>query len=439
MGMEVEVHRAVQLPGGSMVETGDSIVLEHPYFRLVTDKRTASGGVKYSNLEFVMKHFDQLAGTEDKAVDELQKRLAAMKSLRTELYAREGRLTDVVRGVGEKPGDSYRPTPVEGRPATDLLIRGAPGGDDDKLYVHYTVGFPPADWFAMLGAVHQATRADSGQSRPKTHAGHAIEVAPAIVAGLKDATVTAAVEQELHGHLALLYTQLAVFVDRTLDLQRTELERAARGRWLVKFDALQDRIGGLTRWLRANPAEGPVRREQLRKRGALIRERNALGRGQGSTLARVRAQERFVSGQPKNKVAALPRAALAQAYGVLSDPAKRFLSTNQDKIITEFATKLEAAHGVDLGEGYELVSATGEKATMGQYVTAGLDGGKTISQQVLFGGMNEVGIDRSRPGSPLLPFEFRSIFEQRVAWAELEAHAVKVLQWSRDPKHKTLT
>ncbi|ASR56103.1 hypothetical protein [Cellulomonas sp. PSBB021] len=77
-------------------------------------------------------------------------------------------------------------------------------------------------------------------------------------------------------------------------------------------------------------------------------------------------------------------------------------------------------------------------ASLGDYVRAGLGSGVQVSQQVLFGGMNEVGIDRSNPAQPLVPFEMRSMFKHRVTWDQLETDAIKVLRWSRDPEHVVL-
>ena len=87
MGMELETRRTIVNPDGSRVEDGDTDVIDHPYFKLVTDHFKGS-----SNLEFVMKHFDQLTVSQDDALGELGRRLTAMHALWTQLYAAERRV-----------------------------------------------------------------------------------------------------------------------------------------------------------------------------------------------------------------------------------------------------------------------------------------------------------------------------------------------------------
>ena len=77
-------------------------------------------------------------------------------------------------------------------------------------------------------------------------------------------------------------------------------------------------------------------------------------------------------------------------------------------------------------------------ASLEDYLKAGLGSGQHFTQQVLFGGMNEVGIDASIPNKKLLPLEFRSIYKHRISWDELKADAVKILKWSRNPQQRNL-
>ncbi|MCR6705218.1 MAG: hypothetical protein NVV66_11135 [Cellulomonas sp.] len=76
MGLEAETKRQIQTPTGAKVAEGDTKVLSHPHFSLVSDKTSFVNArdkrIQYSNLEFVMKHFDQLAGSEADAIAALR-------------------------------------------------------------------------------------------------------------------------------------------------------------------------------------------------------------------------------------------------------------------------------------------------------------------------------------------------------------------------------
>jgi hypothetical protein len=436
MGMEIETRRAVTTPGGKKIEAGDSELLEHRYFRLVTDKFSG-----YSNLEFVMKHFNQLAGTEGEAILELRTRIAAMKSLWDSLYAAEGRLGTIVGNIGTGLTDIYAPKQVtyEGEEedvdfaATEARIK-APAADDRKLYVHYTVGFEPKHWFKMVQDIQAVTRADTEKSRPRTHVGQALGVVPKVLAAIDTSTLNATEREELRGHLALLYMQMSVFVERTLDLALKLLEKQKK-KLEGKIKELNEQIAEIALDTRLNPMDKDEQTEKVeRKKRLRKREMQTLNQ----KIKDVKAQMAFNKGLAKNKIAALPRASLAQVFTALSPKVRVLLTANKDTIIDVFSDHLESQLKLDLPEQFELESEEGVSASLVEYLEAGFGSGTQISQQVLFGGMKEVGIDTSVFGKTLLPLEFRSLFDQRVTWPEMEAHAIKILKWSRDPEHVAL-
>ncbi len=426
MGMEVETRRAIQTPGGEKIKQGDTKILEHEYFTLVTDKFSG-----YSNLEFVMKHFDQLSGTQAEAIAELKKRIAAMRNLAGELYANEGKLSLLVTGgIGNTRSDIYKSEQVDYSvdgartkfKSSDAKIANAPE-DDNKLYVHYTVGFEPKYLFEVVKDIQKATRDDTDSARPKTHAENAIAIAPDIVATVDVSTLSDDEKEELRGHLALLYMQMIVFVERTVDLQADYLED--------QKESYTTRIKTINKEIKDKGKSTASLRKRLKSYQDNLRRVK-------KKLADIAPQLAFNKGQPKNKIAALPRASLADIFGALSPNVQGVLTNNKETILDHFSDYIEREFKLDFNEGFVLESPIGEEASLGQYVRAGLTGTRQISQQVLFGGMNEVGIDTSIPGKSLLPLEFRSIFEQRVTWDELTDHAQRILKWSRDPKRNNL-
>lgn len=450
MGLEAETKRQIQTPTGAKVAEGDTKVLSHPHFSLVSDKTSFVNArdkrIQYSNLEFVMKHFDQLAGSEADAIAALRTRLTAMKTLRDRLYAGHGALGTVVphvtaHGVAAGPGDEYQAkASVHGDTSTFRVAPSPdPAGDDGKVYVHYTVGFRPRDWHTMLTKVTNVSRKDTASTRGVQLSTDAREVAARVLVTTPPAVAFAAdVQQEVLGQLALTYMQMRVFIDRTVGLQREDAERV-----LAKTDkpvkSLRTKIRALERKEATSglTPDETDRLEKLKKKKTKLDDRREP---RERLRDRAAASEPFGKGQPKNKVVALPRASLALAFSMLDPAAQGYLSANVEEILDTFSDHLGEKLGVDLTEGYSLTSddpAVGS-ASLGEYVRAGLGSDEQVSQQVLFGGMNEVGVDASDPAAPLLPFEFRSMFKHRVTWDELETDATKVLRWSRDPQGTAL-
>lgn len=376
MGFELEMHRRITDANADNLP-GDTRLLEHPWFRLVSDKVTI-GGVRISNLEFVTEHFDQYTVSAVAAQNMLADRIRALRATRDRLYGATGRLDAVLAGLTPE----NMPLQFKGNWG-GAVVGPCPGADDNLLLAHYTVGFPPGQWRQMLGGIFTVIRADSTRNRARTHLESALAMADAFVhtnAGHINDPVAAT---ELRGHIALLYMHAAVWVDRTLTLALEELENSS--------NPDQDKIDNVT--------------DQL---------------DYGTKV-------------PKNKIAALPRATLSELHDLLSDPAKQFLLAESEEVLNAIAAKLEQRHGLDLPEGYILKNDDAGKATLGQFLNAGMGTQTVYSQQILFGGMKEVGIDASQPLRPVIPFEIRQIYAGRVSWDDFSRDAARVLAWSRDP------
>ncbi|MEV0646278.1 hypothetical protein AB0I28_13540 [Phytomonospora sp. NPDC050363] len=391
MGFEVEIRRRIT-DNNQTVLIGDTELVQHPWFRLVSDKFNPGNG-QYSNMEYVVGRFDQMAGTDQNAADLVTDRVRAMLMMNDELYAGEDLLANLVSNpqAGNQAINFYINATYGN--TGNLRVRDCPANDDLRLYVHYTVGFEPSEWRTMLERIRPVVRPDSTQDRARTHLDDGLAVADHIVTNVVNGPINAtggqaaAVRTELRGHLALLYMHATVWIDRTLTLQRNGLQAA---------NAAQARITNVVNQL---PFEG---------------------------------------GQPKNKIAALPRARLSQMYGLLSAQSRQILAANVDPVLDAFSTKVETRHGLDFPDNFQLNNAVAGTTSLAVYITSGLNGQNGISQQVLFGGMNETGVDNATHGHPRVPFEFRSLFAARVTWADLRLDALKVAGWSRD-QNRVLT
>jgi hypothetical protein len=429
MGMELEMKRKILGRDGLPVAAGDTKVVKHDDFKLVTDHFSG-----YSNLEFVMKHFDQHADTADNAVAELRRRLLSMHALYQHIYHSNRRL-DAIPGAGVNPHDTYRLGRIGAGPtaysAGEASVAAAPV-DDLKLYVHYTVGFQPKHWKKMVQDVAGATRGDTDKARPKTHATNALGAIPGAEAAVGNPPLAGDAQLELQGHLALLYMQMMVFAERTLSEQRPELRRilteSRRKRKALADEYARVDAGPLGLLAKATKLDEIEQKWNRRKR---------LTRQHAAKLKSLDDQLVYGTGQVKNKIAALPRASLADMYGALSGPVQARLSAGgvADAVLDAFSTHLWTTLKLDLNEYFELESPAHIVASMRDYLLAGFGSGQQFTQQVLFGGMNEVGIDRGRMDRTLLPLEFRSLFNHYVDWNEVAVDAEKVLRWSRDPEN----
>ncbi|MCK6695243.1 MAG: hypothetical protein L6Q97_24470, partial [Thermoanaerobaculia bacterium] len=244
MGLEAEMRRVIKSPEDQFIDEGDTQLIDHQYFTLVTDHFQGT-----SNMEFVLKHFDQLTGNEAEAIAALTNRIQAMRAFAQQLYAHNNRRLGDIPGVGQGPEDVYRPNPVDYTDkfrnrirfnSQDAVAAAPPEPDDNRLYVHYTVGFHPRHWLKMVRDIHAVTRADTDSSRPRTLAGHALD----LVNTYNNPRLSLAEIQEARGHLALMYMEMSVWVDRTVD---TGMKRAKliRDRVRAEVEKIKQKIANI--------------------------------------------------------------------------------------------------------------------------------------------------------------------------------------------------
>ena len=430
------MRRVIKNPANQFIDEGDTQLIDHQYFTLVTDHFQGA-----SNMEFVMKHFDQLTGNEAEAIAALTNRIQAMHAFAQQLYAHNNRRLGDIPGVGHGPLDAYRPNPVDYTDklrnpirfnSQDAVVDASPEPDDNRLYVHYTVGFHPRHWLKMVRDIHAVTRPDTDSNRPATLAGHALD----LLNNYNNPRLSPAEIQEARGHLALMYMEMSVWVDRTVD---TGMKRAKfiRKKYREEVEKIKQEIADIKgnphlNFLQKDSMLEPLRKKLKRKKAILLLKHNKV--------QAISDAKQYSKGQPKNKIAALPRAKLSQRFAILSANVQRELQESQEEILNMFAEHLERTLNLDLNESVVLENERlGIEEELGDFLKAGLGSGRAITQQVLFGGMNEVGIDNSSAANPnLLPLEFRNIYNHRVTWEELLADAIKVLRWSRDPGNRTL-
>ncbi|HWU88657.1 MAG TPA: DUF4157 domain-containing protein [Kofleriaceae bacterium] len=364
MGAEAEMKMPVTDASGNKM-IGDFKLVNHEYFTLVTDKRKG-----YSNLEIVMKPFDQLAGTDEEANADLDRRLNAMKALIDEIYSAQGPTPiSNLSGYGTTLTNPHDPVHAA---AEHGLAGGAKidptvaaynkdgAREDNKIMVHYTIGFPIAKMYDAMELVAQDGY-DIGKAKPKTFALDARTVADQIATQLGTG-LTGAQRDELKGAVALLHSQVAAFAAHT--------EAVAAG---------------------------------------------------GESKA----------GQIKNKAALLSRVNLADIYQELSPPVRNLLATpdNQEIVINAMAEALDA-HRIDYGDNDVRQIDGLPPTTLAAYAGSAM-GGPGVDQQQVFGGTNLTGMDAQGGGGRKVPVEMRSMFSQFRTWEEFVADAKQLVAESR--------
>jgi hypothetical protein len=348
---------------------GDFKLINHAFFTLVTDHRKG-----YSNLEFVMKPFDQLAGTAEQANAALDVRLAAMKALYDEIYSKVGPTAiSSLPGYGNTLTNPHDPHTA---PDDHALAGGAKidptvadyhkkgAKEDGKIMVHYTIGFPIAALHDAMGLVETGGY-NVGAARPKTHAGGAREAADAVVAKLQPRLDPGDID-EVKGAVALLYSQVAAFADSVGSQQTPQGKQAYQG------------------------------------------------------------------GQIKNKAALLSRVNLSDIFNELPEAAKRVLKTTKARndVIEIIADVLESSGELDFGDNDTRQLQGLPPTTLVNYTKSAM-GGPAVDQQQVFGGMNLTGMDHDGEGGAKVPVEMRSMFGQFRTWDEFVADAKRLVAESR--------
>ncbi|MYW20793.1 DUF4157 domain-containing protein [Streptomyces sp. SID2955] len=139
-------------------------------------------------------------------------------------------------------------------------------------------------------------------------------------------------------------------------------------------------------------------------------------------------------GQPKNLTIFLSRSPLADAFALLDDEVQAYLKKNKKVIVDRLAEYQENTE--TQGEKLEFRDrATRElpgldKVTLLGYANSALTGKPTVSQQRVFGGMNEI---KPHPveGSTVIPMEIRAIGNYFKTWDELKTELRKIAGWAQ--------
>lgn len=239
IGFEVELDRRVSDPTGAKIE-GD-VKLATCFgdeFTVVTDARSAkdaSGADKailYSNIELVTRPFEQMTGD----VTPIQQAFQHMQALAGCCYKIGAAAT--VSDVLKMTAGPYWLTTTGGtavvHPGTELIgpvdgryYRVLDNGPD-KLFVHYTVGFPVLRLAPALDWLTKQVRpqAENGVSTfPITNARRAARAGSAAAelfrrwCEFRKVAYQVADSVALAGFVALVYTQIAAVVDRSYGLE----------------------------------------------------------------------------------------------------------------------------------------------------------------------------------------------------------------------------
>ncbi len=140
-------------------------------------------------------------------------------------------------------------------------------------------------------------------------------------------------------------------------------------------------------------------------------------------------------GQPKNLTIFLSRSPLADAFSLLDGEVQRFLKKNKNAIVNRLAEYQEKTETE--GEQLEFRDRASrelpglEKVTLLGYANSALTGKPTVSQQQVFGGMNEIK-PHTVEGSTVIPMEIRAIGNYFKTWDELKAELRKIAGWAQE-------
>lgn len=217
MGMEVEIPHPILTKDGKMFVGDTNIAVHYPYFKIVSDYRhgkVEGEKIRYSNIEFVMNHFNQLEGTEKEAITELNKRLSAMKDVFVRIDKEDEGSFKKFIPYSEQDAlhfneDYYEA--VVGRNTGGIIHEKKP----DDLFVHYTLGFAledMADFSKNYLSKKEFNRSTENQKR----ATESLEVANEVIEFLKGKIHFDKEEDsdKVRGYISLVYMNVAAFHDQ---------------------------------------------------------------------------------------------------------------------------------------------------------------------------------------------------------------------------------
>ncbi|WP_261398444.1 DUF4157 domain-containing protein [Streptomyces misionensis] len=369
MGFEAERDKRVKSQKGEKLP-GDTDIAESKRadFKVVSDSRGLAGGGAYSNIEFVTGAV-QVVGTKAQAgPDELDRIADEIRRVSDGFYA----ATEGTRLSALKLDLRLLTKGVTLSSEGYTESAGQPGMGDG-LFVHYSIGVPLAGmplFFDLYRADAQAREAQ-GKRTVLPDAQHRLNqarpFAAAEVARFSQATGSALDTTALDGYLQLVYTQVAAVADYV-----------------------------------------------------------AVEQGEG---------DRFASpqGQIKNWTMFLSRSRLSDTFQLLDPEIRAYLAANHDDIIE----RLSAFHET---------TATGQQATffdnaeralpgldpvsLETYAQSALGAAPPVSQQQVFGGMNEIA-PHGVEGANVIPMEIRLIGDSMKTWDGLKAELRKIAGWAQ--------
>ena len=269
MGMEIEIGMPVAMPDPNATDgyakvPGDTVLFDHPHYKVVSDSSKRAGrmdGRGASNLEIVMKHFDQHQGDHAAAKRELTSRLDSIDRFIAGLYA--------VTGGGQRAGGTATLAQVAARVGRGLRVAGGldnylvnvdagPRHNEKLGFVHFTVGYAPDAIHKLINKVltQETWTRNYNRGGPNTEgslfrAREAKAVAHTIFnlffAAEREATKSE--HEALTGYLELVYLQVAAFLDEVdLGVDDPESQIKNRTQALSRvplrtiFDTLPDRV-----------------------------------------------------------------------------------------------------------------------------------------------------------------------------------------------------
>ena len=217
MGMEIEIPHPIFTASGEIYK-GDTLIADHPDFKIVSDYRLGVVDGKetmYSNIEFVMKHFDQLSGSDDEAITELDKRLNAMKEIFVRVDKAEAGTFESFHPHARADGLTFTPNAersIVGRNAGRVIH----GKEPDNLFVHYTIGLRLEDIHDFSTAALSTAKNRSPATR--SHAHKSLAVADNVATLLQKKAIVSDIElQKLKGFISLVYMHIGAFYDDVQD------------------------------------------------------------------------------------------------------------------------------------------------------------------------------------------------------------------------------
>jgi len=368
-GFEAEVDKRVRnQKGGKLPGDTDIAKSKVADFKVVSDSRELDDGGDYSNVEFVTGAV-QVVGTNATAGPaELDRIADEIRRVRDGFYAAvEGTRLSALRLDLKLLS---RGVTLSSQGYTETA--GQPGMGDG-LFVHYSIGVPLAgmpQFFDLYRADAQA-RVAQGQQHLLPDAQHRLDqarpFATAELAHFAQATGSAVDTTALNGYLQLIYTQIAAVADYV-----------------------------------------------------------AVEQDQGAQFANPQ-------GQPKNWTIFLSRSKLSDAYELLAPEIKTYLAANHEQIIE----RLSQFQEVTATGGAVTFFDVGERALPGlepvnleTYAQSALGAAPGVSQQRVFGGMNEIA-PHDVEGSTVIPMEIRLIGDSMKTWVALKAELRRIAGWAQ--------